>query len=176
VWDGTTPSRPTLADVKNPDHTDYIFLVAELQTLQQAFLSLIQNIPLMPNLQGELDKAQDAIVKLQDTILALTPPQDLKNQLEKFEQALAERDTVKKLAVLHVKLEDLASQVDKHQLQVLKLQESFATQVTAFQSRVWNTNQKFEMEVKNKLAETERKLEEVSIKLSIVSLQQDLNK
>lgn len=174
VWDGLTPTRQNLSDVKHPDHTDYIFIVAELQKLQQAFLYLVQNIELMPNLQGELDKALEKIVALQKTITVLTPPQDLKDKLETLERALSEQDTRKKLAGLHGAAEGLRTQVDKHQLQVLELQKAFATQVTAFQSKIWNALQKLERDMQGRLEATEKQLKDVSVKLSILNLQQEL--
>jgi exonuclease VII large subunit len=176
VWDGTTPTRSNLSDVKNPDHMDYIFLVVELQKLQEAFLYLVQNIELMPNLQGELDKALNTIVALQEQLTALTPPQDLKDKIENFERALSEQDTRKKLATLHGTSEGLRTQVDKHQLQVLELQKTFATQVTAFQSKIWNALQKLERDMQSRLEATEEQLKDVSVKLSILNLQQELNK
>lgn len=175
VWDGTTPTRGNLSDVKNPDHMDYVFLVTELQKLQEAFLHFVQNITLMPNLQGEFDKALVTIAELHDIIATLTPPQELMNRLAKFEQALAEQDTRKKLAILHGITEGLRSQIDQYQLQVLKIQEAFAIQVVAFQNKVWNALQQSDKEIQSRLDATEKKLEDVSLQTRILSLQQELN-
>jgi predicted nucleic acid-binding Zn-ribbon protein len=176
VWDGTTPARPNLTDIKNPDHMDYIFLVVELQKLQEAFLYLVQNISLMPNLQGELDKALATIAALQETIATLTPPQDLKDKIAGFEQALSEQDTRKKLANLHGTSEGLRTQVDKYQMQVLELQKVFANQVIAFQNKIWNALQKLKKDTQSRLEATEEQLKDVSVKLSILNLQQELKK
>jgi len=171
VWDGRTPTRQNLSDVKNPDHMDYLILVAELQKLQQAFLSFVQNITLMPNLQDELTKALDKIIDIQEQVSALTPPQDLKNQVNKLECALLEQDTRKKLAALQGSSEDLRTHVDKHQLQVLKLKEVFNTQVTAFQSKIWNTIKSLESDMQTRLSAVEKQQADVARRMSIINLQ-----
>jgi len=176
VWDGTNPMRTSLSDIKNPDHTDYLYLVAELQRLQQAFISTVQNITLMPNLQGELDKALVAITTLQETTAALVPPQDLKDKIANLEKLQVDGGSREKFELLHLTCDDLRAQIDRYQLQILKLQETFAVQVTAFQSKVWNTIKTFETDVQSQLDENAKKLEEVLIKLSILTLQQELNK
>ena len=171
VWDGTTPTRHNLSDVKNPDYTDYLFLVAEIQKLQRAFLSFVQNITLMPNLQDILTKALEEILNIQDQIHALTPPQDLNDRLNKLECALSEQDTRKKLAALQGSSEDLRTHVDKHQLQVLKLKEAFNTQVTAFQSKIWNTIKSLESDMQTRLSAVEKQQADVARRMSIINLQ-----
>jgi hypothetical protein len=171
VWDGTTPSRNNLSDIKNPDHMDYLFLVAELQKLQRAFISFVQNIELMPNLQEELNKALDRIIEIQEQTTALTPPQDLKDKVDKLECALLEQDTRKKLAALQGSSEDLRVHVDKHQLQVLKLKEAFNTQVIAFQNKIWNAIKTLETDMQTRLNAVEKQQADVARRMSIINLQ-----
>jgi hypothetical protein len=171
VWDGTTPTRQNLSDVKNPDHMDYLILVAELQKLQRVFLSFVQNITLMPNLQDELMEAFDKIIAIQKQTNALSPPQDLKERLNKLECAILEQDTRKKLAALQGSSEDLRTHVDKHQLQVLKLKEMFNTQVTAFQSKIWNAIKTLENDMQVRLNALEKQQTDVARRMSIINLQ-----
>lgn len=175
VWDGSSQTRTDLSSIKNPDHGDYVRIVTELQKLQAAFLNTLQNIELIPNLQGEFDKALEAIVAVQEKIKKLTPPPTLNEKIQNLEQALADQNPKKDLTSLRQDIVALKLQCDKNQLQVLRLQEAFATQVTGFQNRVWNTIKALEKDLKERLEIAEKKLESVSIGTSIRKLLEELN-
>ena len=170
VWDGSSQTRTDLSSIKNPDHGDYVRIVTELQKLQVAFLNTLQNIELIPNLQGEFDKALAAIVAVQEKIKKLTPPPVLDEKLQSLEQAFVDQSPKKDLASLRQDIVALKLQCDKNQLQVLRLQEAFSTQVAGFQNRVWNTIKTLEKDLRERLAVAEKKLESVSTITTIQKL------
>lgn len=174
IWNGTTPTRKNLSDIKNPDHEDYIRVVIEMQKIQTVLLTLIKNLALIPNLQGEFNAAMEKIEVVRQKIVALTPPQDLKNTLESIEKTLLEQDKRKDIATLRRDLEAFRVQIDKNQLQVLELQEVVATQVTAFQSKIWNIIKKQNTDFSEQLEEIKKKLESISIQTRIQTLIEEL--
>ena len=78
------------------------------------------------------------------------------------------------MAILRQNLETFRIQIDKNQLQVLELQEVVATQVTAFQSKVWNIIKKQNTDFSEQLEEIKKKLESVSIQTRIQTLIEEL--
>jgi vacuolar-type H+-ATPase subunit D/Vma8 len=66
--------------------------------------------------------------------------------------------------------------MDKNQLHVLELQSSFSTEVTAFQSKVWNTLKTLDREIRDRLEVVEKRLDSVAIQTRIQSLLEELNK
>jgi len=176
VWDGKSPSRHDLSNVKNPDHQDYLTLVAKVQQLQVALNNASGNLALLPSVHELFLEVERRIEDFKQQIAELTLPTDLQERIFEIEKQLVKQDTRKETNVLRRDLEAVRSQMDKNQLHVLELQGSFSTEVTAFQSKVWNTLKTLDREIRERLEAVEKRLDSVAIQTRIQSLLEELNK
>jgi hypothetical protein len=174
VWDGTTPNRSNLMDVKSPDFKDYLIIVRQIQQLQTAFNNATGNLALLPSVKNLFADIQCQIDEFQRQINNLILPDDVKDSIVDLSARIDDQDTRKDVNILKRDIEILKVQLDQNQLQVLKLQKAFASDVTAFQSKVWTNLRTLEKEIKERLDRVEKKLENVSIQTRIQSLLDEL--
>lgn len=174
VWDGTTTHRPNLGDVKNPDHADYVTLVAKIQELEVSFNNAAGNLALLPLAKDMFDEIDRKVLDFKAKIDILTAPEDMKKQLAKIQEKLAEQDSRKNVLLLQRDLLELSSAMDRNKLQMLELQNMVQTEVTAFQSKVHNTLKKLDLEVRDRLEKIEKKVEQQAIQTRIQTLLEEL--
>lgn len=170
IWNGTTSSRATLDNTKSPDHIDYLQIVSEIQQLQNFVTSLSQNITIMPNLEEELQKAYVLVEHLRSDIRLITPPDDLIQAVGQLSVQLAAIDSRKDILRLQQDIESLRNLIATSQLQVLKLQGAFETDVKGFQNKVWNTLSVLQKEVRDRLEVFEGRVTSLTTHVDIAKL------
>jgi hypothetical protein len=175
IWNGTTPSRSNLSDVRAPDYFDYLQLVVEIQKLQAFVRDLAQNVQIMPDLETELQRAYDSIESVRSIIEQLTPPEDLQVDIENLDVKINEADTRKQVLKLQQVLESLKNLVATNQRQVLLLQENFVSEVKGFQNKVWSTLTSLQADVIERLDTLEKRVESLSVHVDVAKLLGQLN-
>ena len=170
VFDGTHPQRPDLTTVVPPEFIDYVLLTQELAATQTYVLNLAQNTEIMPDLDGILKEAIAKIESVQKDVKQVTPPARLKVRLDKLEDKINELDSRKAVCNLRSEMASLRDTIDTNQLQVLRLQESFANDVKGFQNRMQNMFKKLEQEATNRLDALEDKMSKVHLQAEVGNL------
>jgi hypothetical protein len=102
VWDGRTPSRHDLSDVKNPDHRDYLTLVTQIQQLQVALNSASGNLALLPSVHDLFLDIERRIEEFKQQISSLLLPEDIQNRLDGIENQLVKQDTCKETQTKYI--------------------------------------------------------------------------
>ena len=146
IWDGRSPTRKDLDAVYPPDHTDWIALLSELQSMQGYILSLAGNMASMPDLPKEITEADAKLTKLLKELARLAPPADLhalvaelQRQMEKIdvrEEHERLKTGVKKLFLRTRHLERAYKELKEvvyHQLEVLA--NSFRNQLAEMERK-----------------------------------------
>ena len=170
VFDGTHQQRPDLAAIIPPEYVDYIILTRELAATQEYLLNLAQNNEIMPDLDGILKAAIKKIEAVQKDVKKVTPPARLKVRLGKLETKIKELDSRKAVASIRSEMASLRDTIDTNQLQVLRLQESFANEVKGFQNRMLNMFKKLEQEATDRLDDLEDKMSKVHLQAEVGNL------
>ena len=142
IWDGRTATRPDLGAVRPPDHTDWIVLMGELQTMQRYILNLAGNKEAMPDLNGAIIEAEAKLEGLLKELQRLAPPADLHSIVADLQREVKDIDVrveherlkngVKKLFLRTRHLERTYKEMKEtvyHQLEVLA--NSFRNQLAA---------------------------------------------
>ncbi len=176
VWNGLTPTRPTLNDTKHPDHSDYLVLVSKIQQLQTALNTATGNLALLPDVEEKLSDIEQRIEKFKARIKELTPPEDLNARLETLKEDLIAQDTCKDTLRLKKISEELSSQIAQNRVELLELKTLFSVEVTAFQNKVWNAFKKLDQDIRDRMDSVEKKLESVSIQTRLQTLLEELRK
>jgi hypothetical protein len=167
VWDGLTPTRKDLGTSKAAGFEDYLVIVQKIQELESYCLNLTDNIQVMPNLDETLQEAKLKIDSLQDLIERIHLPQDVKDQLAAFEEILKDVDQRVETCQLRRDLESLKERVVRNQIEVLQLQNSFATEVKGFQNKIWGQLQKLQTETTGKIAILEEKVRHIDAQVDL---------
>ena len=167
IWNGLTPTRQDLGTAKAAGYEDFLVLVQKIQELQAFVLNFSNNMALMPDLEGALQKAQAEINSLQDLISQVSLPQDVKDNLTALEQTVVEMDRRVEVGQLRRDLESLKEKVARNQIEVLQLQTSFATEVKGFQNKVWGILEKLQKELNTKVVAIEEKMQHVDAQLDL---------
>jgi len=176
VWDGTHDGRRDLSSVKNPDHRDYLTLVAQIQQMQLAMNTALGNLALIPNVEKLFADIEARVTAFNQTLSSLTTPEDTLVRLQELEKLIAAKDSRVETALLRRDLETLSLDADKSRVQMLELQNAFNNEVVAFQQKVWNNLKAVEKAFKDQLTVIEKKLESVSIQTRIQTLLEELKK
>lgn len=176
IWDGTHDGRRDLSSVRNPDHKDYLVIMAQIQQLQMALNTGLGNLALIPNVEKLFADIEERANAFKKSIEALATPDDVQNRLKEIEKSIAAQDVRAETAMLRRDLETLSLDADKSRVQMLELQNAFNNEVVAFQQKVWNNLKAVEKAFKDQLAVIEKKLESVSIQTRIQSLLEELKK
>lgn len=92
IWDGRTATRTDLDAVRPPDHTDWVMLLGELQSMQGYILSLSGNMEAMPDLNKEITAAKAKLSVLLEELERLAPPADLHGLVADLQRELEEVD------------------------------------------------------------------------------------
>jgi|WetSurMetagenome_2_1015567.scaffolds.fasta_scaffold09775_12 hypothetical protein len=167
VWNGLTPKRNDLSTVKATSHEDYLVLVQQIQQLQEFVLSLSMNTQIMPNLEGLLKKAEEKIQQVNAKLKTLTLPQDVKDKLVEIDKTIEEIDKRAEVTSLRRDFEALKERVLRNQIEVLQLQNSFATEVKGFQNQVWGILTTLQKDMNGKWKDMAEKMEHLDVQLDL---------
>jgi len=176
IFDGTHPQRPTLSTVSAPEFADYKVLVRELRATQEYMLHLSKDLGLVPDLDTLLQEANEKLLSLKKEVIKVTPPEILSVEIKTLKTNLDLIDSRKQVAILQGEILALREAMTKNQLQVLKLQETFAQDVKGFQNTLFNKFQKLEKDATKRLEDLETKVTQIHTQAEIGNLLTRLEK
>ncbi len=175
IWNGLTQQRQDLNTVKAVGHEDYLILVEKIQELQTFVLNLTNNVRIMPNLSSLLRESQEEIENLKALITKLSLPASIKDRLDQLEQLSREIDRRVDIAALKLDTDALKENLQKNQLEITNIQNSFATDVRGFQNKLLGIVEKLQNELEAKITSVREKLNQLETHIELQVAIEKLN-
>lgn len=141
IWNGLSSTRDDMLVRKSPDGEDWRTITRELQTTQEFLVNLASNADAMPDLVSAIRTKQREVSSLQAAIAGLSPPEDVKEQVDKLAEEMVKlhgiythaAEVLQTVNFLQRQLLNLGRRIDEHVQKTDKSQLAFKNQFNSWQ-------------------------------------------
>lgn len=92
AFDGSHCHRPNLGEERGPNYQDYLRLAEEIRAVQQFVIDLTGSKAVLPDLDSKIREGGRKVDDLFHKLSKITPPADLKKQLDAIKQQIEDVD------------------------------------------------------------------------------------
>jgi len=141
IWNGLSSSRDDALVRKSPDGEDWRTITRELQATQEFLANLASNADAMPDLVRAIETKKREVSSLQAAIAGLSPPEDVKKQVDKLAEEMVKlhgiythaAEVLQTVNFLQRQLLNLGNRIDEHVERIDKSQRAFRNQFNSWQ-------------------------------------------